>query len=84
MPSVKQFFYRYGPSVSQSTTLNLPHFSLRRSRQGRMPDAERGFRQWGYKSNAETESTTRIKHGSADPEMEKVNSKSTYSQQSRP
>jgi len=84
MPAVKQFFSRYRPSVPHSITLMPSLLSFRRSTKESVPDAERGFRQWGYKSNAETESTTRIGHGSANSEIEKVNSRSTFSQKPQP
>ncbi|KAF2446585.1 hypothetical protein P171DRAFT_483919 [Karstenula rhodostoma CBS 690.94] len=84
MPSVKQLFSRYMPSLSQSSAFKPSLLSFRRSTKDGVPDAERGFRRWGYKSNAVTESTTRIGNRFEDTETEKVNSRSTFSQRSRP
>lgn len=84
MPTLKQFFSRYACSMPSGVTSRPSLLSLRRPAKERMSDPGRGgFRQWGYQTNADTESTTRIGHGAADAEMDQFSLRSVVSHRSR-
>jgi hypothetical protein len=72
MPSVKQFFSYYVPTLSKDSTSEPSISHFRQSTREATSHLKGSFRKWGYKSNAGNESTAHITQGSRGVGIEDV------------